>query len=162
MHPSYDRDTRHGWTRQLLRTTALCKSVSGLEGGSLPRRPTKRRNAVLRYYDAPLYTDWAAWSTAFWTLVSGLSVGFGDENNTSSPTLPSWADGLLAALVFGLLLGLAPAMIRLGLRRRIAERHRRLADDSHSGIGALPPDALAAHCCATLMMTMTASLSVTM
>ncbi|MGR3939309.1 hypothetical protein [Streptomyces sp. BRA346] len=75
----------------------------------------KRRNAVLRLYDAPLYRDGAFWNTVVWALISGISIP------TASPTepskLPPWLDNLLAIIAMVLIFGVVPAWIRLFVRR---------------------------------------------
>jgi hypothetical protein len=122
-------------------------TVSSPEWQTPPPRLPKRRNALLRYYDLPIYADWTAWSTLFWTALGGLSVGLSNEQDPSAPTMPNWVGGPLAAVLLGFLFGLAPAMIRLALRRRRAGRRSAAATPidyvQRSAMGAGPPPPVA-------------------
>lgn len=75
----------------------------------------KRRNAVLRLYDAPLYRDGAFWNTVVWGLISGISIPTAQPTEPSK--LPPWLDNLLAIIAMTLLFGVVPAWIRLLIRR---------------------------------------------
>lgn len=81
--------------------------------GAPPSIAPKRRNAVIRLYDGPVYRDWAFWSTAGWLLFIGLIIGFAPPTNG----MPKWLDGLLAGVFFAVCLGVIPAFVRLQYRR---------------------------------------------
>jgi hypothetical protein len=81
--------------------------------GAPPPAGPKRRNAVLRLYDAPVYRDWAFWSTFGWGIFSGWAIG----TAPSTSNLPRWVDALLAAAVFSVFFGIIPAFVRLQYRR---------------------------------------------
>ncbi|WP_148081869.1 hypothetical protein [Streptomyces botrytidirepellens] len=76
----------------------------------------KRRNAVLRLYDAPLYRDGAFWNTVVWVLISGISIPTAQPTEPSK--LPPWLDNLLAIIAMVVIFGVVPAWIRLLIRRR--------------------------------------------
>ncbi|QLH23065.1 hypothetical protein [Streptomyces sp. Rer75] len=75
----------------------------------------KRRNAVLRLYDAPLYRDGAFWNTVAWGLIAGFSIPASPPAEPSK--LPLWLDTLLAIIAMVILCGVVPAWIRLLVRR---------------------------------------------
>lgn len=86
----------------------------------IPR--AKRRNAVLRLYDAPLYRDWAFWLTA-----CNVALGAFSQATSDLPSsLPLWLDMLLGVLVIGGLFGVFPAWLRLLFRRWRWRRAQRL------------------------------------
>ncbi|MFE9004754.1 hypothetical protein ACFYOY_21910 [Streptomyces sp. NPDC007875] len=75
----------------------------------------KRRNAVLRLYDAPLYRDGAFWNTVGWGLIAGISIPTTPPTEPNLPTL--WLDTLLAIVIMVATLGIIPAWLRLVIRR---------------------------------------------
>ncbi|MFG2646307.1 hypothetical protein [Streptomyces sp. NPDC048436] len=79
-----------------------------------PLPPAKRRNTVLKLYDAPLYRDWAAWTTAFMVVMTAFAIGTSDDPRG----MPAWLDTLLATITFTVLFGVLPTWIRLRNRRR--------------------------------------------
>jgi len=81
----------------------------------------KRRNAVLRLYDAPLYRDGAFWNTVVWGLISGISIPTAQPTEPSK--LPPWLDNLLGIIAMVILFGVVPAWIRLLIRRWRWRRH---------------------------------------
>jgi len=105
-------------------------SGDGADGwGPPPPIAPKRRNAVLRLYDAPVYRDWAVWSTVGWFVIFALAIGFSPKTND----MPKWLDGLLAGASFSIGLGVIPAIIRLQFRRW---RWRRRIRDNTNRSGA--------------------------
>ena len=105
------------------------KDRAPLEEQAVPLAVARRRNSVIRLYDAPVYADWLAWWTAFWTVLTGLIIGF---SNDPASDLPDWANGLLAAAFFGVVLGILPAGGRLMLRRWRARRRTAATDASQA------------------------------
>ena len=78
-----------------------------------PQSPPKRKNAILRLFDAPLYRDWAFWLIVTWAAIAGGSIG-----TSPSPTgIPVWLNTLLAVIFFVAAFGVLPAWIRLLVRR---------------------------------------------
>lgn len=90
-----------------------------------PIRP-KRKNAILRIYDAPPYRDWAAWLTVCMGLISGFSIGF----SKSSVGLPVWLNTSLAVVFFVSVFGIVPAVVRLQVRRVMWRRQAESRKDS--------------------------------
>lgn len=88
-----------------------------------PMPKSKRRNAVLRLYDAPLYRDWAFWLTAANTALGGFSMVASDQPST----LPLWLDVILGIVMLGGLFGVLPAWLRLLVRRWRWRRRARQA-----------------------------------
>jgi hypothetical protein len=87
-----------------------------------PMPGEKRRNSVLRLYDAPVYRDWA-----FWLTVGNAALGAASMPGSQTPsTLPLWLDMLLAAVILGGLFGVLPAWLRLLFRRWRWRRQSRL------------------------------------
>ncbi|MEV6755505.1 hypothetical protein [Streptomyces sp. NPDC051214] len=84
----------------------------------------RRRNTVLRLYDAPLYRDWAAWTTAFMVVMTAFAIGTSDEPRG----MPAWLDTLLATITLTALFGVLPAWIRLWIRRRRWRTHGALTN----------------------------------
>ncbi|MCG0286891.1 hypothetical protein [Streptomyces sp. PSAA01] len=82
----------------------------------------KRRNSVLRLYDAPLYRDVAFWNTVGWGLIAGISIPTTPPTEPNLPTL--WLDTLLAIVIVVTTLGLIPAWLRLVIRRWRWSRQR--------------------------------------
>ncbi len=82
----------------------------------------KRRNSVLRLYDAPLYRDWAFWNTAGWGLIAGISIP--TTPSTEPSPLPPWLDTLLAIVIIVATLGVIPVWLRLVIRRWRWRRRR--------------------------------------
>ncbi|TMU92721.1 hypothetical protein [Streptomyces sp. DASNCL29] len=82
----------------------------------------KRRNSVLRLYDAPLYRDWAFWNSVGWGLIAGISIP--TTPPTEPTSLPLWLDTLLAILTFVAVLGVIPAWLRLVIRRWRWSKHQ--------------------------------------
>ncbi|MFD7663170.1 hypothetical protein [Streptomyces sp. NPDC059788] len=78
-----------------------------------PQPSPRRRNAVLRLYDAPLHRDWAFWLTVG---LAALETAAVSAYPGPSSGLPRWLDTLLAVLVFTLLFGVLPAWLRLAAR----------------------------------------------
>lgn len=74
---------------------------------------------MLRLYDAPLYRDWAAWTTAFMVVMTAFAIGTSDEPRG----MPAWLDTLLATITLTALFGVLPAWIRLWIRRRRWRTH---------------------------------------
>src|SRR3712207_1905217 len=87
-------------------------------------RPPKQINAFLGLFDKPPHRDWLVWWTVGWVIIAGLAIGFPTEGSTQTSSLPRWADALLAAVVFGILLGVFPAYLRLLFRRARFRRSR--------------------------------------
>jgi hypothetical protein len=92
----------------------------------------KRRNAVLRLYDAPLYRDWAFWHTVGWGLIAGISIPTTPPAEPSP--LPLWLDTLLAIITMVLTFGIVPAWLRLLFRRWQWHRRQR-----PSVVASVPP-----------------------
>ena len=86
----------------------------------------KRRNAVLRLYDAPVHRDWLFWTTVGWGVLAAISIPTSDEPTPPSP-LPVWLDTLLAIVVMIATFGLLPAWLRLLYRRWRWHRRQRPA-----------------------------------
>lgn len=82
-----------------------------------PIRP-KRRNAVLRIYDAPVYRDWCAWLTVGWA-VFGVAAF---STSTAPRQMPVWLDVPLATVTITFFLGLLPSILRLQIRRLLWRR----------------------------------------
>ena len=80
-----------------------------------PMPAPKRRNAVLRLYDAPVYRDWPFWLTAVVAITSGFAIATGERTSA----MPVWLDTALAVLVMATLFAVLPAWLRLLLRRRL-------------------------------------------
>ncbi|WP_338596930.1 restriction endonuclease [Saccharopolyspora sp. SCSIO 74807] len=92
--------------------------------GPPPPRP-KRRNAVLRLFDAPLWRDWIVWLAAVWVV-----AGIGTLLDPPEPQPPAgWGELVMLPLTFALVFGVVPAWIRLQLRRWWWHRRH----GSHSG-----------------------------
>jgi restriction endonuclease len=73
----------------------------------------KRRNAVVRLFDAPLYRDLLFWFMAVWVVIAIWSVlEFGKPSG-----MPRWLNALLSAAFFALISGILPAWGRLAFRR---------------------------------------------
>ncbi|MWA10419.1 hypothetical protein [Streptomyces sp. BA2] len=79
-----------------------------------PLPPAKRCNTVLRLYDAPLYRDWAAWTTAFMAVMTAFAIGTSEDPRG----MPAWLDTSLATITFTVLFGVLPTWVRLWIRRR--------------------------------------------
>ncbi|WP_206322910.1 hypothetical protein [Streptomyces sp. HNM0575] len=101
----------------------------------------KRRNAVLRLYDAPLYRDWAFWNTVGWALLAGISIPATPPTEPSP--LPRWLDTLLAIVMMVATFGVVPAWIRLPVRRWRWRRHERQLRETAASQGARAGDAAA-------------------
>lgn len=87
-----------------------------MHGPTPPMPSSRRRNAILRLYDWPLFRDWAAWLTVAMLVFTPVALGTGKK--TAGDTWPRWADVVFGTLTFVLLFGAFPAFIRLTLRRR--------------------------------------------
>jgi hypothetical protein len=79
-----------------------------------PFRP-KRKNVIIRIYDAPVYRDWTAWLTLCAGLLAGFSIGF----SKPAVDLPVWLNTSLAVVFFVIAFGAVPAFLRLQVRRLI-------------------------------------------
>lgn len=100
-----------------------------MEGNAAWEPPSirpKRKNAVIRIYDAPLYRDWAAWLTVCMSLLAGFSIPFGKPPSG----LSVWLNTTLAVLTFGIFFGVFPAILRLRVRRIIWHRRNRAQGES--------------------------------
>ena len=95
----------------------------------------KRRNAVLRLLDAPVYRDWIFWLLVGWTLLGGVSVY---TSPTTTSTIPKWLDALLAATFFLVLFGVVPAFLRLQIRRWRWRRAPRMVSRRGSSLTEAP------------------------
>src|SRR4051812_16834931 len=102
-------------------------------------------NSFMGLFDSPPHRDWLVWWTAGWTVVAGISIGFPSEGSTSTSSLPRWLDALLAAIVFGILLGIFPAYLRLLVRRLRSRKARRAGastpDITRPRVVTVPPPA---------------------
>jgi hypothetical protein len=90
-------------------------------GPSSQRSPIVGRNTVMGMYDRRLYRDWAAWLTLFWLVVTPLALGTGKKADSG---WPRWVDVVVDTLVFVILFGMAPALLRRAWRAYRASRRR--------------------------------------
>ncbi|MCA1602026.1 MAG: hypothetical protein LC776_10425 [Acidobacteria bacterium] len=78
-----------------------------------PRPLPKRRNVVLRLYDAPLHRDWIFWLTVTWAAIAGVSI----PAYAPPSAIPIWLNTLLAVIFWVVVGGIVPAWFRLVMRR---------------------------------------------
>lgn len=97
----------------------MCMTRDASESAPPPPFPRKR-NAVFRLYDSPLYLDWAFWLT----LGLGLLAGFSIATSPTPSAMPKWLDVSLAILFFVAVGGVLPTWIRLKVRRAVWKRRR--------------------------------------
>ncbi len=87
----------------------------------------KRKNSVLRLFDAPLYRDWLVWFTAVW-----VAIGISSMLTTTQPLpAPRWSYTMLSAFVFLVLAGVIPGWARLLIRRHLWNRRQSEQTPSH-------------------------------
>lgn len=95
-----------------------------------PQRWPKRKNAVWRLYDAPIYRDWAFWATAFFTVTSPWAIIDAPENQNKGIAALLLAALLATILIVGLF-AVFPALVRLWVRRWRWSRMQRRIEPGH-------------------------------
>lgn len=92
------------------------QSAAGSDRQPPPSRLPKRRNAVWRLYDAPVYRDWAFLLTLFWAVVGFWSSAASPDSSTDGVLKRTFEAALAGVLISGIF-GLLPATLRLWIRR---------------------------------------------
>ncbi|MFC5290929.1 restriction endonuclease [Actinokineospora guangxiensis] len=88
----------------------------GAQMSAPPQPRPKRRNAVLRLFDAPVHRDWAFWLVVGFGLLAGFSIPYSPPT-TNTADIPVWLNTILAVIFFVTVFGILPAWIRLLVRR---------------------------------------------
>ncbi len=103
-----------------------------------PPVPPKRRNAVVRLFDAPVHRDWTFWATVGWGVFAVGAIA----SSPSTSSSPLWFDAVFGGILCATLFGVLPAIVRLKIRRW---RWRRVSSQQFlrqevQGASQFPPD----------------------
>lgn len=110
-----------GWSRLLLRRLrwyrGLVPKFPSDPDRILPRQvlpAPDRLNTVFRLFDSPAYTDPTVWFGLSWSMVGALSAL--DARGWTAPI--AWANAFGSVVLFSVLFGIIPAVVRLLFRHR--------------------------------------------
>ncbi|MFF0494315.1 restriction endonuclease [Nocardia sp. NPDC004068] len=93
----------------------------------------KRRNAVLRLFDAPLYRDGLFLFMVAWAIFGAIAIVM--EPPAGPNPVPMWLTALIGAVFWATLVGIVPAWGRLLIRRWLSTRSNRHRSRSRSAAG---------------------------